>query len=51
MSVKNSNDTIGSRTAGFCNEMFPFIMRYIIRNLVDAHQIPVVTIASFTGLH
>jgi hypothetical protein len=51
MSVKNSNDTIGSRTAGFSNEILLFIMPYIMRNLV-VHQIPVpVPIASFTGLH
>jgi len=31
--------------------IFLFIMRYIIRNLVEANQIPTVAIAPFTGLH
>ena len=33
------------------HEIFLFIMRYIIRNLLETQQIPTVTIAPLTGLH
>jgi len=43
--------TTGVKPLAYVHEIFLFTMRYIIRNLIEAHQVPMVAIAPFTGLH
>jgi len=41
----------GVETLASVHEIFLFIMRYIIRNLLETQQIPKEAIAPFTELH
>ena len=41
----------GVESLASVNEIFLFIMRYVIRNLLETQQIRTVAIAPFTGLH